>query len=85
MIKVNELIALIDKLEEVEPRDNDDFKQVMGIVSGNKACLKKASLEDIVYLLNHLGTILNNELQEDYPVINLKSMPGCSIAMRRAI
>ena len=49
MIKVNELIALIDKLEEVEPRDNDDFKQVMGIVSGNKACLKKASLEDIVY------------------------------------
>lgn len=29
MIKVNELIALIDKLEEVEPRDNDDFKQVM--------------------------------------------------------
>ena len=32
MIKVNELIALIDKLEEVEPRDNDDFKQVMGIV-----------------------------------------------------
>ena len=49
MIEVNELIALIDKLEEVEPRDNDDFKQVMGIVSGNKACLKKASLEDIVY------------------------------------
>lgn len=33
MIKVNELIALIDKLEEVEPRDNDDFKQVMGICS----------------------------------------------------
>ncbi len=85
MIKVNELIALIDKLEEVEPRDNDDFKQVMGIVSGNKACLKKASLEYIVYLLNHLGTILNNELQEGYPVINLESIPGCNIAMRRAI
>ena len=29
MIKVNELIALIDKLEEVEPRDNDDFKHWM--------------------------------------------------------
>ena len=85
MIKVNELIALIDKLEEVEPRDNDDFKQVMGIALGNKACLKKASPEYIVYLLNHLGTILNNELQEDYPVINLESMPGCSTAMRRAI
>ena len=85
MIKVNEFISLIDKLDEVKPRENDDFKQIMGIVSGNKACLEKASLEYILYLLNHLGKILDDELQEDYPVINLEAISGCSITMRRAI
>lgn len=85
MIRIDEFTASIYAMKEVEPKKDDEFKQLMGIISGNKNCLEKATLEDILYLLDNLEEILDAELQEGYPEIDLKSIQGCSAAMRRAV
>lgn len=85
MIRVDEFTAFIYAMEEAKPKKDDEFKQLMGIISGNKNCLEKATLEDILYLLDNLKEILDAELQMGYPEIDLRSIQGCSMAMRRAV
>lgn len=85
MIRIDEFTAFIYAMKEAEPKKDDEFKQLMGIISGNKNCLEKATLEDILYLLDNLKEILDAELQMGYPEIDLRSIQGCSMAMRRAV
>lgn len=79
------LAAAILEMEEKGPEPNDEYRQVLRIVSGNKKYFAKATLEDIAELLENLNKILSREFQEDFPMIDLKNMPKSSVSIRRAI
>lgn len=79
------LAAAIMEMEEKGPEPNEEYKQILRIVSGNKKYFAKATLEDIAGLLGNLDEILSREFQEDFPKIDLKAMPESSTPIRRAI
>lgn len=79
------LAAAILEMEEKKPEPNREYKQVLGIASGNKNYFAKATLEDIADLIENLHEILSREFQTDYPEISLKSLPKSSVNIRRAI
>lgn len=79
------LMDVILRTEEAVPQDNSDYKSLIGIVSGNKTYIENASLEDIIYLMNNFGEILDRKYQEKYPQIKMESLQKCEKMTRRAI
>ncbi len=79
------LANAILEMEEKEPESNNEYKQILGIASRNKKYLVKTTLEDIADLLENLDMILRKELQDDFPHINLETMPRTRMVIRRAI
>ena len=48
-------------LEEKQPQKNSDYKQMIGIISGNKHFIKESSMEDIAYLIENITDIMQTE------------------------
>lgn len=84
-LDVKHFANAILEIEEKEPESNHEYKQILGLASGNKKYLAKATLEDIVDLLENLDVILSKELRDDFPHIDLEAMPGTKMVIRRAI
>lgn len=75
----------IQELPEKERYDSNDLSMILGLVSGNKICYKRASLDDIAYYIDNLEEILDLEYNSDIPTINLSTINGSRIFRRRAI
>lgn len=78
-------VKAIEEIPEIQKYDRSSFRNIMGIISGNRTFLKRASLEDIVYYMENLDEILLNEYEDDYPKIELRSLKRSEKYSRRAI
>ncbi|MDD3797435.1 MAG: hypothetical protein PHE06_16005, partial [Lachnospiraceae bacterium] len=79
-------IAGLEEIDETAGKEqSDDFKMLLAAISSNKTCMKKITLDEIAYLIENLNMILEQEFQEDYPVINLCRLEKCIEKKRRAI
>jgi len=84
-IDIKYLGQLIQKVEEEKLSQREDYKRLMGIISGNKSYIKRATLNDICYLLENLECIIAVELKESYPKIKLWEAPNNKVSIRRAL
>ncbi len=76
------LFNKIMTLEEKQPQKVSDYKQIIGIISGNKHFIKESSMEDIAYLIENITDIMRAESSESYPSIELKKCRTLGYARR---
>ena len=76
------LLNEVKILKEKQPQKASDYKQMIGIISGNKHFIKESSMEDIAYLIENISGILQEESSEGYPSINLKDCRAIGYARR---
>ena len=84
-IDIKHLSKFIQEAKGEEVGQKEDYKQLMGIISGNKSYVKKATMNDILYLLGNLDDIITMASGESYPQINLREAPLNKVSIRRAL
>lgn len=77
-VLLNEIMIL----EEKQPQKMSDYKQMIGIISGNKHFIKESSMEDIAYLVENVTDIIRRESSDTYPSIKLEKCASLGYARR---
>lgn len=77
-VLLNEIMIL----EEKQPQKMSNYKQMIGIISGNKHFIKESSMEDIAYLVENVTDIIRRESSDAYPSIKLEKCEALGYARR---